>query len=225
MSVITVSPSEDVASIVPRKGSRSRPLLDPPIVKRAITDALVKLNPRHMMKNPDFTALKDDFIPGEKVILYDDFTDMAPDEAPPHWKVRGNAVTLLASGALRQLNVGSRTTLTPSIKDYPKNFTLEQDMIWEPKGAQFYWDFFSAKDHRNQALRVDGGSAQDEIRIGASTAKESLFDTYIKVNWHAPIKHAIWVQNGRLRIYYNGQKVGDFNQLELPDFDYAYIDR
>src|ERR1017187_6399666 len=52
MSVLTVSPSEDVASIVPRKGSRSRPILDPPIVKRAITDALVKLNPRHMMKNP-----------------------------------------------------------------------------------------------------------------------------------------------------------------------------
>ena len=52
MSVLTVSPSEDVASIIPRKGSRSRPLLDPPIVKRAITDALVKLNPRHMMKNP-----------------------------------------------------------------------------------------------------------------------------------------------------------------------------
>src|ERR1039458_9245123 len=52
MPILTVSPSEDVASIVPRKGSRSRPLLDPPIVKRAITDALVKLNPRHMMKNP-----------------------------------------------------------------------------------------------------------------------------------------------------------------------------
>src|ERR1022692_2559985 len=52
MPALTVSPSEDLASIVPRKGSRSRPLLDPPIVKRAITDALVKLNPRHMMKNP-----------------------------------------------------------------------------------------------------------------------------------------------------------------------------
>jgi outer membrane protein OmpA-like peptidoglycan-associated protein len=148
---------------------------------------------------------------------------MAPDEAPPHWKVRGNAVTLLASGALRQLNVGERTTLTPSIKNYPKNFTLEQDMTWGPKGAQFFWDFFSAKDHGNAALRVDGGSAQDEIRIGAATTKEALFDTYIKVNWHAPLKTAIWVQNGRLRIYYNGQKVGDFNQLELPDFDYAYM--
>jgi K+-transporting ATPase ATPase B chain len=53
MPVTTVSPvSEDVASIIPKKGSRARPLFDPPIVKRALTDSLVKLNPRHMMKNP-----------------------------------------------------------------------------------------------------------------------------------------------------------------------------
>src|ERR1035441_10828463 len=56
MPLLTVSPSEDVASIVPRKGSRSRPLLDPPIVKRAITDALVKLNPRHMMRSEEHTS-------------------------------------------------------------------------------------------------------------------------------------------------------------------------
>ena len=172
---------------------------------------------------PDFTALKDDFIPGEGVILYDDFTDMLPDEPPPHWKVRGSAVTLLASGALRQLNVGSRTTLTPSIKNYPKNFTLEQDMNWGDKRCEFFWDFFSAKDHGNQALRVSGGSDGDKIRVMAGTNKEGLVDTDIAVNLHAPIKTAIWLQNGRLRIYYNGQKVGDFNQLELPDFDYAYM--
>src|SRR5215831_12366886 len=55
MPVATVnkpSPSEDIATIVPRKGVRSRPLFDPPIVKRAITDSLIKLNPRTMMKNP-----------------------------------------------------------------------------------------------------------------------------------------------------------------------------
>jgi hypothetical protein len=172
---------------------------------------------------PNFTAMKDDFIPGEKIILYDDFTDMAPDEAPPHWKVRGSAVTLLASGALRQLNVGNRTTLTPSIKNYPKNFTVEQDMVWGPKGCEFLWDFFSAKDHSNQALRVSGGTDQESIRVGAGTNKEALFDIYIPVNWHAPIKTAIWLQNGRLRVYFNGQKVGDLNQLELPDFDYGYM--
>ena len=53
MPVATVEKTtEDVATIVPKKGSRSRPLFDPPIVKRAITDSIVKLNPRTMMKNP-----------------------------------------------------------------------------------------------------------------------------------------------------------------------------
>jgi K+-transporting ATPase ATPase B chain len=42
----------DPVSLMPKKGSRSRPLFDPPIVKRALKDSFVKLNPRTMMKNP-----------------------------------------------------------------------------------------------------------------------------------------------------------------------------
>src|SRR5947209_16174492 len=53
MPVATLTkPSEDVAAMVPKKGSRSRPLFDPPIVRRAIADSFIKLNPRIMMKNP-----------------------------------------------------------------------------------------------------------------------------------------------------------------------------
>jgi outer membrane protein OmpA-like peptidoglycan-associated protein len=70
---------------------------------------------------------------------------------------------------------------------------------------------------------VSGATDQDQISIGAATTNESLVNTDIKVNWHAPLKTAIWVQNGRLRIYYNGQKVADVNQLELPDFDDAHL--
>ena len=32
--------------------SRKRPLFDPPIVRRGISDAFAKLNPRHMVRNP-----------------------------------------------------------------------------------------------------------------------------------------------------------------------------
>jgi potassium-transporting ATPase ATP-binding subunit len=42
----------DAVTLMPKKGARSRPLFDPPIVKRAITDSILKLNPRTMMKNP-----------------------------------------------------------------------------------------------------------------------------------------------------------------------------
>jgi K+-transporting ATPase ATPase B chain len=37
---------------MPKRGARARPLFDPPIVKRALKDSFVKLNPRTMMKNP-----------------------------------------------------------------------------------------------------------------------------------------------------------------------------
>ena len=39
-------------NILPTKRRRGRPLFDPPIVKRALWDSLVKLNPVTMMKNP-----------------------------------------------------------------------------------------------------------------------------------------------------------------------------
>ena len=51
-AAIATPPSSDITSIIPKKGSRARPLFDPPIVKRAMTDSFVKLNPRPMMKNP-----------------------------------------------------------------------------------------------------------------------------------------------------------------------------
>ena len=223
LSTLTGAPATSEAAYQPAPSYAANTSAGVPATPAATAPAANPAAGQAAGSQPDFTALKDDFIPGEKIILYDDFTDMAPDEAPPHWKVRGPAVTLLASGALRQLNVGERTILTPSIKNYPKNFTLEQDMIWGPKGAQFYWDFFSAKDHNNSALRVSGATDQDQISIGAATTNESLVNTDIKVNWHAPLKTAIWVQNGRLRIYYNGQKVADVNQLELPDFDDAHL--
>src|SRR5690349_20046655 len=43
---------DDATSLISHKGSRSRPLFDPPIVRRAIVDSFRKLNPRGMMKNP-----------------------------------------------------------------------------------------------------------------------------------------------------------------------------
>ena len=53
MPVVTGVPAPvEPTSIVPKKGVRARPLFDPPIVKRAIRDSFVKLNPRTMMKNP-----------------------------------------------------------------------------------------------------------------------------------------------------------------------------
>src|ERR1017187_7625652 len=53
MMATTMTPTiADPVTLMPKKGARARPLLDPPIVKRALKDSFVKLNPRTMMKNP-----------------------------------------------------------------------------------------------------------------------------------------------------------------------------
>src|ERR1017187_4660065 len=44
--------------LISKKAVRARPLLDPPIVKRAIRDSFVKLHPRLMMKNPVMFAVE-----------------------------------------------------------------------------------------------------------------------------------------------------------------------
>ena len=55
MPVMEPAPSTSYVTeplLIPKKAVRARPLFDPPIVKRAIGDSFVKLNPRLMMKNP-----------------------------------------------------------------------------------------------------------------------------------------------------------------------------
>jgi K+-transporting ATPase ATPase B chain len=55
-TVPTVPPAESrgtaQAAAQRQQSSRKRPLFDPSIVRRAIRDAFVKLNPRHMVRNP-----------------------------------------------------------------------------------------------------------------------------------------------------------------------------
>jgi K+-transporting ATPase ATPase B chain len=47
-----VESQNPTVNILPTKRRRARPLFDPPIVKRAVWDSVVKLNPVTMMKNP-----------------------------------------------------------------------------------------------------------------------------------------------------------------------------
>src|SRR5947209_4013680 len=44
--------STDSTAMGLSRGKRARPLLDPPIVRRALVDSLIKLNPKTLAKNP-----------------------------------------------------------------------------------------------------------------------------------------------------------------------------
>ncbi len=52
MATVAAPPVGDDTTLLPRKMMRSRPLFDPPIVKRAVRESFVKLNPATLAKNP-----------------------------------------------------------------------------------------------------------------------------------------------------------------------------
>ena len=179
---------------------------------------------------PNFTAIKAEFVPGEKAIFFDDFSDMAGDDAPPHWKIRGATPELHVASSTRQLAlIGDKFDIYPNLTALPKNFTMEVDVICEKAGGNvggcgtinwYFHDKSGNADLLKIWLSLDRAAEDNktiQYRLGLWDAKESLGEKELAADWHSLVKLAMWVQNGRLRFYVNGDRVFDFNQVDVGD--------
>jgi OmpA-OmpF porin, OOP family len=177
-------------------------------------------------QQPEFTTLKSTFIPGEKTIFYDDFSDMGPDDAPPHFKVRGAAPELRVAGNTRQLTViQSRTVLAPNLTALPANFTLEAELACETGNhrADILIKLFSKNKEVFHLVFYASDPTSDlvaSMRAPYSELGRKRFNT----KWNEPGKLALWLQNGRLRVFFKGDKQLDFNQVEMPPIDKVEIE-
>ena len=114
---------------------------------------------------PDLKSAKIDFIPGERTVFYDDISDMAEDEPPPHWKVRGDSVELRTGGGIHQLTITGHSQLTSAAIVFPENFTFEVDEVFSPKTTTWPsadWNF-RTKDGNTVATLGTVGHLQDHI--------------------------------------------------------------
>jgi OmpA-OmpF porin, OOP family len=173
---------------------------------------------------PNFTLLKDEFVPGEKTIFYDDFTDMAPGDAPAHFKIRGASPELMSAGEIRQLAYNSKGSMIPNLTTLPKNFTYEVLVKVEPKGRSDSTVNFNTKGKKIMDLWMS--MQQDHVDVIATMRApySELGRKRVNIDLNQPFKLALWLQNGRLRVYLNGEKHLDFNQVEFPPIDNVEID-
>lgn len=162
--------------------------------------------------------MKIDFIPGEKTVFFDDFSDMAEDEPPPHWKLRDGKVELRTGGGIRQLTTvcPGKPTLHSESFSFPKNFTVEIEAAFAsgaPGIAFIAWP-----------KGVDGGESPSwRINLSAGEVSmdgpkgEKIGSYQIKpAALNRPIKVALWVQDGRARGYVDGERFADVNQMQVP---------
>ncbi len=177
-------------------------------------------------KQPQFTTLKADFVPGEKTIFFDDFSDMTAGDPPLHFKSRGAAPELRAAGDLRQLTVVRSGLLYPNIKALPPHFTYEAEMKFDvPNGLAHVFLTLYSKDREAVTLSTSVRSDTFDITLSRKLPKfEELGRSRIKVSLSQPVKTALWLQNGRLRVFINGDKQLDVNQVDdLPPIDKVEI--
>jgi outer membrane protein OmpA-like peptidoglycan-associated protein len=165
---------------------------------------------------PELTAVKAEFIPGDKTIFFDDFTDMTGDEAPPHWKVRGGTAELRTGEGVRQItSTARRTTLTPNLTGLPKNFTMESVMKYNGHGVVVQWTFRGKTGQEVMHMRL--GSVYTKMDIFFRVGKEIITSQQLVMDWTKPIRQALWLQKGRLRLYLNGERVFDANQIDIGE--------
>jgi OmpA-OmpF porin, OOP family len=178
---------------------------------------------------PNLVATKIEFVPGERTIFYDDFGDMPPGEPPPHWKLRGPAAELRMGGGLRELwfpTTGDATELTSGHILVPKNFTFEFVVAPNPEyQSHFEWQFQTAENDVVLKLHVEGGGGYGTFPADVEVEGENIGHADPKVDQSKPIHVALWMQEGRLRVYENGERVIDANQVELKQpIDHLFLD-
>jgi outer membrane protein OmpA-like peptidoglycan-associated protein len=166
-----------------------------------------------------------DFIPGDKVLLFEDFSQDAVGDFPALWTtdVSGeiNRVNL-APGNWFNLNSKEGTYWLMKDIDFPKNFILEMDIIPKKDGGRIAADlvFFGENSHSEMDKNGDPGICGLHVCIekniwettgykkgAAEKLKASSTNNLVEPE---KVNHVIlWVQNRRLRIYHKGGKVLD----------------
>lgn len=185
------------------------------------------------VKAPSLQAYsKFDFVPGEKVIFFEDFSQDAVGDFPALWNTNGSAevvTTNLFPGQWMKFS-GDGAIWTDALLDLPENYTIEFDVIpidgenGEMNGYHFRllqsinvkaFDhgavpgkngfLFSMEYHGRPGYRTYMNSEEGN-ELGLSGFKDGeQYKQKVNQKYHM----AIWVQKSRIRVYQNENKLFD----------------
>ena len=181
---------------------------------------------------------KYDFIPGEKVILFDDFSQDAIGDFPALWSANaaGEVNTLsIAPGNWFNLNSTDGNYFLLKNVDFPKNFIIEFDIVPKKPGGRIAAGLmlYSEDKYKEMDNNPHPGNGGIFISVekgywntmGYKSSESTTINGSSAVNPVEPekVNHVIiWVQGRRLRIYHKSAKV-----LDMPTnlFDGTKLNR
>lgn len=228
--VISVDKAKAAAAKKPDQAKQEKPAPQKTETKTAEKPAEEsKTKPEETPKAPDQPSLqaysKYDFVPGDQVLFFEDFSQDAVGDFPALWTtdVAGEVNTLnIAPGNWFNLNSSEGTYWFMKEIAFPKNFILEMDLVPKKEGGRIAADvvLFGETKHSEMDKTGDPGICGLHINIAKSlwetsgykqgTAEKLKGSSSISLVEPEKVNHVIlWVQNRRVRIYHKGGKVVD----------------
>ena len=183
---------------------------------------------------------KYDFVPGDKLIAYEDFSATTVGDFPLKWNTNATAeVVTLNNKPGKWLKINKESVFHPEfITSLPENFTLEFDLGVNPdwnslpfvvniasfkSPAEYtdYYHFVSWKGSHTvhmefQPAKIDQRAGSSKIVAGKNGNHSVNNDVEYKVWDNGPLNFAhvsIWRQKQRLRVYLNGEKIWDIPRV------------
>lgn len=183
------------------------------------------------------TYSKFDFVPGEKVLVVDQFESVAVGDYPADWNTNGTGEIVIVDGLEgKWLQISKEGVFMPDyITEMPENFTLQFDLIANEE-FNFYSDWFRVTflatlnreklndfgkfSHPENGVRFalhpqNAGNNSGQVAFeNWNEKRETLLKNevnssqfFVPLNNHVHV--SVWRQKQRLRVYLNEEKVLD----------------
>jgi len=188
---------------------------------------------------------KYDFVPGEKIVVFEDFMQDAIGDFPAKWNTNGSGevVTLDGQPGHWFMMPKAGVFMPEFIDSLVDNFTFEFDLIAIHGNKTGGWPSFYtglaelSNREKPQEWQMEnniyyfsvyaGNNAEGSINFGGKKNGESLSAVQILTKQFAdktkPVHVAIWRQKERCRIYFNEEKVSDLPKALAPNAKFNNI--
>lgn len=187
------------------------------------------------------TYSKYDFVPGEKILGYEDFAQDAVGDFPGKWGTNASGELMTTDNYTgKWLNVSKQGVYIPQfVKALPDNFTVEYDVLFIPPAktegpntatlALQIVGFPSGKASFDNGIdrsyfELDPYMGNVNIAGYTKTGEKLLANEFaVKGVQRQQVFHyhvAVWRQKNRLRVYLDETKVVDAPSLLSPDIKY-----
>ncbi len=179
---------------------------------------------------------KFDFIPGEQVIAFEDFSQGAIGDFPAKWNTNasGEVVTLSGQSGKWMMLSTDGYFYPEFLGNLPDNFTLEMDIATSEEAYDFDFYFVNAKNRNlfnfgsanlvrvkvipQQSSRITTYDSEGSLKVDNNTKQ-----TGFNFNEGKVARLSMWRQNNRLRVYVNEQKVWDIPRAFENNVEYRFV--